>query len=478
MLETQFAGRMPLNTVGRIRTRFQFTRFLLSMVFAWLMAIPCLAQVALDPAAVSARADGWLKSYQAAGDFSGVVLLAQGEKIIFQKAYGAADPQVGSLNRLDTRFRIASVSKTFTAAAIEKLVRDGKLRYSDSLSRYVQGIPNGDSITIEQLLMHQSGVGMLDAEEVFRDCLSRPDLLRRLAATKPLLEPGKKSQYSNEGYFLLAVVIERVTGESCEEFLRKNFFATLQMENSGTACRDLPQGHSAFGSVATASEARLRPLPFNQAALDGAGSVFADAQDLYRWVRAVDGNPQFGVSKLKYPYGWGKRKYASRDLIEQSGQLEGFISHVAIYPKEHIYAIVLGNIQSGFSSYIAADLEALLFGGTVSTPPEVTALTLGERSMRQYIGSYHSNETPYPQTLAIRDGELAMHWGNDPFWQEMAMIDGDTFFLRAEYARIHFERGADGLIHGMTWAWPGGAHLTLEKDKIEAGPAPGAPGNP
>lgn len=467
-----------MHTVGRICTRFDFARFLLPMVFVCFMAIPCLAQVALDPAAVSARADGWLKSYQAAGDFSGVVLLAQGERIIFQKAYGAADPQVGSLNRLDTRFRIASVSKTFTAAAIEKLFNDGKLRYSDSLSRYVQGIPKGDSITIEHLLMHQSGVGVLDAEEVFRDCLSRPDLLRRLASAKALFAPGKESQYSNEGYFLLAAVIERVTGDAYAEFLRKNFFATLQMENSGTACRDLPQGHNAFGSVATASEARMRPLPFNEAAIDGAGSVFADAQDLYRWLRAVDSNPQFDVSKLKYPYGWGKRKYTSRDLIEQSGQLEGFISHVAIYPKEHVYAIVLGNIQSGFSNYIAADLEAVLFGGTVSTPPEVTALALGERSMRQYVGSYHSRETPYPQTLAIRDGELAMHWGNDPFWREMVMVDGDSFFLRAEYARVHFERGADGLIHGMTWTWPGGAHLTLEKDKSEASPVPGGPENP
>jgi CubicO group peptidase (beta-lactamase class C family) len=197
-------------------------------------------------------------------------------------------------------------------------------------------------------------------------------LTARLAAAKPLFEPGKKSQYSNEGYFLLAAVIERATGESCEEFLRKNIFATLYMENSGTACRGLPQGHNAFGSVATASEARLRPLPFNEAALDGPGSVFADAQDLNRWLRAVDTNPQFGVSKLKYPYGWGKRKYTSRDLIEQSGQLEGFISHVAIYPKEHIYAIVLSNIQSGFSNYIAADLDAVLFGGAVSKPPQVT----------------------------------------------------------------------------------------------------------
>ena len=424
------------------------------------------------------RADAWLKSYQQAGDFSGVVLIAQGDKILFQQAYGLADPQVRAPNRLDTRFRIASLSKTFTAGAIEKLVSEGKLRYSDPLSRYVDGIPNGDSVTVEQLLAHESGVGVLDSEDVYRDCLSRQDLLQRMAASKPLFAPGKKSQYSNEGYFLLAAVIERVTGGSYEEYLRKNFFAPLQMGNSGTACRDLPEGHNAYGSVATAAEARTRALPFNEAALDGAGSVYSTAQDLYRWLRAVDGNAQFDVSKLKYPYGWGKRKYSSRELIEQSGQVEGFNAHIAVYAKDHIYGIVLSNIQSGFSSRIAGDLEAVLFGGTVSTPPVVTAVTLGERSMRQYIGGYHAKETPYPQTLEIRDGQLAMHWGADPFWRELVMIDGDTFILRAEYARIHFERGADGLIHRMSWSWPGGAHLTFEKDQIADSPQPTVPENP
>ena len=71
-----------------------------------------------------------------------------------------------------------------------------------------------------------------------------------------------------------------------------------------------------------------------------------------------------------------------------------------------------------------------------------------------------------------------MRWGADPFWREMAMTDGDTFFLRAEYARIHFERSADGLVHGMTWTWPSGAHLTFEKDQVEPGPAPTVPENP
>jgi CubicO group peptidase (beta-lactamase class C family) len=437
----------------------------------------CSAQVGSEAGTLSSRADAWLKPYVESGDFNGAVLLAQGDKILFQKAYGLADAQVHSPNRIETRFRIASLSKTFTAAAVEKLAREGKLRYSDRLGKYVPGISNGDSITIEQLLRHESGVGILDSEEIFRECLSRQDLLQRLAGAKPLFAPGEKSEYSNEGYFLLASVIERVSGDSYAEFLRKNFFVPLSMGNSGTACRDLPEGRNAYGRVATESDERSRPLPFNEAALDGPGSVYSNVQDLYRWLRAVDNNPQLDVSKLEYPYGWGKRKYSTRELIEQSGQLEGFISHMGFYPKEHIYAIVLSNVQSGFANRIASDLEAVLFAGTVSQPPAVTAVTLGERSMRQYIGSYHSKETPFTQTLAIRDGQIAMHWGSDPFWREMVMVDGDTFFLRAEYARIHFERGADGNVHGMTWDWPGGAHLSFEKDVITGNPPPMVPGN-
>ena len=456
-------------------------RRFLPLIIAILVCVrtpPCAGQTALDAKAVSARADAWLKAYQAAGDFSGVVLLAQGDRVLFQGAYGSADPQVGSPNRLETRFRVASVSKTFTAAAIEKLAKDGKLRYGDPLSRYVNGIPNGDSITIEQLLLHESGVGVLDSEEIYRDCLSRQEVVRRLASAKPLFHPGKESRYSNEGYFLLAAVIERVTGGSYGEFLRNNFFAPLQMENSGTACRNLPEGRNAFGSVATASEAHIRPLPYNEAALDGPGSVFSSAQDLYQWLRAVDTNPNFDLSKLKYPYGWGKRKYSSRDLIEQSGQVEGFQAHIAIYPREHIYAVVLSNIQSGFSGRIPRDLEAVLFGGEVSLPPQITTIVLGDRSMRQYIGGYHTADKSHSQTLDIREGHITMHWDSDQFWREMAMIEGDTFFLRAEYARIHFERGTDGLVYRMTWSWPGGTLLTLNKDEISGNPQPTVPGKP
>jgi len=427
---------------------------------------------ALDGRAVEARADTWAKTFSDAGDFSGVILIAQGDRVLVQKAYGKADPQIGTPNRVETRFRIASVSKTFTAAAIELLLAQGRLKLSDPLSQYVAGIPNGGSITIEQLLLHESGVGVIEGADVARDCLPPDALLARLRSAKPLFVPGKDSRYSNEGFFLLSLVVERVSGRSFDEFLKENLFTPLRMANSGLACRELPAGRNAFGSVASAEESGPNALPYNEAAQPGAGSAFSNAEDLLAWLRAVDTNPEFHIAKWKYPYGWGKRNYSGKDLMEQSGQVEGFNSHVAFYPAEHIYAILLSNVQSGFSSRISRDLEGILFGGPVSKPPAVRALTLGERSMKQYEGTFASSATPYTQTLAIRDGHLAMHWSDYPFWRTLTMVEGDTFFARCEYAYVRFSRSKEGYVSGMTWTWPGGSQLTFEKRDVAPPPPP------
>jgi CubicO group peptidase (beta-lactamase class C family) len=124
--------------------------------------LPAASQTALDAITIERRADQWLKPYVAAGDFSGVVLIAQGDQMLLEKAYGKADFRHDVANRIATRFRIASLSKTFTAAAIEQLSAQGKLSLKDHLSDYVSGITNGDKITVEQLLTHESGVGELD----------------------------------------------------------------------------------------------------------------------------------------------------------------------------------------------------------------------------------------------------------------------------------------------------------------------------
>jgi CubicO group peptidase (beta-lactamase class C family) len=414
----------------------------------------------LNAATIERRAVQWIKPYVAAGDFSGVVLIAQGDQVLVEKAYGKADFQHDVANQIGTRFRIASLSKTFTAAAIELLIAQGKLSLQDPLSKYVTGIANGNKITVEQLLRHEAGIGELDDADVYRDCLTNEEVIRRLRVVAPLFPPGTDSQYSNEGYFLLAMIIEKVSGIPYAAFLQGNIFDPLKLANTGSACKGPPPGLNASGNVPGAKASSVVPLPFEEATEIGPGSLYSDARDLYRWLRAVDTNRTFGVGRLEYPYGWGKRNYSGRDLIEQSGINEGFNAHMAIYPKEHIYAVVLSNVQSGLLNRIPKDLEAVLFGGETSRPVEVTPKAVAAAILEEYAGSYKAPEIPVPQNLSVRDGQLYVQWGSYPFLRILNPTAKDEFFFRYEYAQVRFEWDK-GKIAKMVWQWPGGKPMTF-----------------
>ncbi|HVH88676.1 MAG TPA: serine hydrolase [Terriglobales bacterium] len=421
------------------------------------------AQTSLGARDVAARVDQWIIPYVSAGDFSGVVMIAEGDRVLVEKAYGKADFEHVVANSVETRFWIASLSKTFTAAAIESLIAQGKITLQDHLNKYVSGIANGDQITVEQLLTHESGVGELDAADMYRECLPEEELIARLRKVSPMFAPGSDSHYSNEGYFLLAMILERVSRVSYERFLQKNIFAPLKLANTGSACKDLPTGLNATGYVPGDRPGSVVPLFFSESTRPGPGSLYSNAQDLLAWLRAVDSNPSFQASKFDYPYGWGKRNYSGRDLVEQSGIHEGFEAHMALYPKEHIYAVVLSNVQSGFFSRIPKDLEAVLFGGETSRPPDVKPIAVGEAALRAYQGMYKAEAIPIPQNMVVRDGKLFMQWGSYPFLRILTPTGKDEFFFRYEYAIVKFERDGKGRISKMTWQWPGGEPVAFAR---------------
>ena len=421
------------------------------------------APTALDSATIASRADEWLMPYVAAGDFRGVILIAQGNRILVEKSYGQADSFHSIPNTLETRFRIASLSKTFTAAAIELLMKQGKIRLNDTLGRFITGIANGDEITIDHLLRHASGVGVLDSPDMYLDCLPTVELLRRLREAKPLFAPGKGDQYSNEGYILLALIIEKVSGESYEAFLQHNIFDQLKLQNTGSACKNLPLGPNAVGHVPGATANSAVELPSNEAAAIGPGSIYSDAHDLYAWLHAVHTNPAFQVDRLAYPYGWGKRNYSGHKLIEQSGILEGFNAHLALYPAEHLYAVVLENVQTGFFNRIPKDLDTVLFGGEPSHPPAVIPIKLSDQALGAYAGEYATDAIPYHQTLVAENAKLSMRWGTFPFLRVLIPTAQDEFFFRYEYATVRFGRDASGKVVTMSWQWPEGSPMAFRK---------------
>jgi hypothetical protein len=134
---------------------------------------------------------------------------------------------------------------------------------------------------------------------------------------------------------------------------------------------------------------------------------------------------------------------------------------MALYPKEHLYAVVLSNVQSGLFNRIPKDLEAVMFGGETSRPPEVKSVTMSETVLREYQGSYKAESIPVPQNLTVRDGKLFMQWGRYPFLRMLMPTGRDEFFFRYEYAKVKFERDGKGMITKMMWQWPGGEPMAF-----------------
>ncbi len=417
-----------------------------------------------DAGAPATRApiDAYLASYAAAGDFAGVALVAHGDDVVFEGAYGKADASSGAPNAASTRFRVASVSKTFTAAAIAMLIERGKMRLDDPLAKYLPDFPRGADITIRHLLNHQSGVGALYDADILTTCFDEDTLVARIAKTPRMFEPGKTSSYSNEGFFLLAVVVEKVSRQPFATFLDDNVFRPLKMSATLTAC--MPPSDATMARGHMTGVAGPLPLAREEAAMMGAGAVVSSARDLLAWSRALRAGTLFAFRSLDYPYGWGKRRYEGHDLVEQDGILPGFYAHIAVYADNDTTAIVLSNVRSGASQRLARDLHSLLFGdGHVSAPPDSRVIDAKASTLASLAGDYVSKVIPVPLRFGVEGDHVVSHWGDDPFGAVWLTVGADALFSRSEYVGVRFTRDAAGSVTGASVAWPESDPLPFDR---------------
>jgi CubicO group peptidase (beta-lactamase class C family) len=332
------------------------------------------------------------------GHVQGAVLVAENGTVLIDTAFGYADMEHGIHNTPETRFRVASLTKQFTAMAIMMLATDGKLRISDPISRWLDSIPPAwSAITVHDLIRHTSGIS--DYEEWFggwrtqaySDYMaqdSAPWRIARDAKQRPLdFEPGTEYHYSNSAYVLLGFIIERASGMSYEDFLRTRIHEPLGMTHSG-------QDHSDELLPNRAQGYRLRPGVFPDGYEDGlerseylnahyqlmmppqadAGLV-TTARDLYRWDQALYGeqlvsramvDSMFTPGLGSYGYGWFIRDGPDGVTHEHSGGLPGFTCYIMRIPESRRTIIVLGNLEH--LGRTVRDLAAIMRGDEVSSP--------------------------------------------------------------------------------------------------------------
>lgn len=272
---------------------------LFSAAIALLIPAVLAAQVVPPPAPplseaeLIARLTTTLDSLAGRDEFSGVVLLAKAGTPVFQKAVGFADREAKRPNTVETAFNLGSINKVFTATAIRQLVAQGKLDLDSTVGRYWPDYPNADvarQVTIRQLLEHRGGLGGnifgAPPSGTRRDLKALRDFLPLFAAEPLQFAPGTQRAYSNAGYLVLGLLVERMSGETYYDYVRKHIYQPAGLEHTAHFRSDALPAHAALGYTRADG-----PLARNTDLLPGIGSSagggYATPQDLARFVQAL-----------------------------------------------------------------------------------------------------------------------------------------------------------------------------------------------
>lgn len=287
-----------------------------------------------DAPASADTLDAYLKDESAADRFSGIVLVAKGDQILLRKGYGLADRSLDVPFTPETKVRIASLTKQFTAAAILKLVEEGKLSPDDPVCRHIRPCPDAwAGVTLHHLLTHTSGVSELMTRSTWANVSRWPatpkELTAQSAALPLLFEPGTRFRYSNAGYNLLGDVVERVSGRPYVDYLRETFFEPLGMADTGYAddasvIHGLAQGYEFDKGRVVHPHWRDGSLIF------AAGGLYSTADDLLTWTRALHGGRVLKPESLERMFGRtgaieeaSRRKLRGVDLLYAYGLSRG-----------------------------------------------------------------------------------------------------------------------------------------------------------
>lgn len=368
------------------------------------------------------------------------VLIAQDDQVLFRAARGSASLELGVPLSPDQVFRIGSLTKTFTAAAILKLSTLGKLALEDPLSRFLPDFPNGVHITLAQLLDHTAGISdAWDADSTKPQDTS--SLIRLIAGHAPDFAPGTDWAYSNSGYMVLGAVIEKVTGQPWHASLRS--LLTQPLGLSQTAYH--PDADVVPGRVVGYSQnerGEIIHAPYASISGPGAaGALTSTVDDLFRWMRAlatgrvVPPSLYAAMSSAKatsagraVPYGYGLMLGTVRGepVVEHNGGIEGFASHLTYFPKQHVTVVVLANTdaRSPNPRSLAHRLGALAIGRPYI---ELRPVKTEDRHRQELCGTYRISATA-KRTLSAADGTLWVQREGGPKLP-LATAHGDLLFF-------------------------------------------------
>lgn len=405
--------------------------------------------------------DEMLKLYSTQHAFNGAVLVATRGNILLQKGYGRQNAATDVHNTANTIFQTGSLTKQFTAALILRLRDEGKLTLQDKLSKYLPGYPNGDQITIEMLLTHTSGVFNYTNDAAFmRRIAGKPlskDSLLASFEDKPLdFAPGASFGYSNSGYILLGLLIEKITGKSYFRTVREKILAPLKMDHSGFDFRSLKSPDKATGYLKLTAKSGEPATIVDSTLTYAAGSFYSTVTDLYKWDRSLYSHTLLSDSSLKeaftphrsgYGYGWIIDTSSGASVMMNGGTISGFSGFMAHIPVSETCIILLDNTSAPALARIGENINAILTDQPYYFPEIRQEIILDTATLAQYTGEYRFS-ADFSIVVTLENGELiatATGQGKNELFAEK----DNSFFLRMVGERMEFLKGATGRVEKM-----------------------------
>jgi CubicO group peptidase (beta-lactamase class C family) len=424
-----------------------------------------------------------VKNYVQSDLFSGSVMVAREGRPLLRKSFGLANREWNIPNAPETKFRVGSVTKQFTATAILQLVEAGKLKLDDLISRYYASAPVAwQSVTLHHLLTHTSGIPSYTALPDFPTKLSKvdhtPQEIIALTQDQPLeFEPGAQFAYDNTGYILLGYVVENASGQTYSQYLAEHVFEPLGMRDTGydDSATVLPRRASGYrvGDYWSNAPYLAMSLPF------AAGGLYSTIDDLLIWEQALSSGKVLDPRSVQamftdyghqYGFGWGVRKQLERRLETHGGGINGFRSTLDRYPDDKLTVIILANIETTPVEKIARELAELAFGRYV--PPGHEA-TIDPVLLKGYVGHYRLG--PRFVLNVSREGDRLFVRATKQTKIELFPESDCVFFSKVLSARLTFEVDPQGyaigvVLHQNGVDRPGARISEADARQIEAQP--------
>jgi CubicO group peptidase (beta-lactamase class C family) len=435
------------------------------------------------------KLDQLVRAYADVKGFNGSVLVASHGTILLDKGYGWRDAARKLPNNGRTRYQIASTTKTFTATMVLRLAEEGKLALTDRLSRYYPPLPFADSVTIEQLLTHTSGIYDFTREPPIDHAVEHTfiDILQK----HPLdFVPGTSWRYSNSNYVLLGFIVGKLAGSDYFQAVRKQIFEPLNMTASGFDFAHLRSIDKAVGYLNLNDTAALPDVITDSSVPAGAGSIYSTVEDLYRWHQGLEegwilsktwqkkayqpfqwqeqaqrqgqaqrqsqspgqgqaqdqgqaqrqgqgqakGQAQGQRLSHGYGYGWTIDSMDRQLIVSHSGAIAGFGSDLERVPEDDVCVVVLSN-KSGSTADVqdlSRSLLAILYDQPYAIPKKWTIVSLPVEQLQTYTGLYDFPQIGLTFRLWVEDGALHVQSANRPGLISTLLPTGNDHFVSQE----------------------------------------------